>query len=290
MERNNNILYLTSTELENMKKIGSGTDGSVYLYNNDLLVKIYHKKQTYFTSRSSKNDDDIKIYDKSAKNFNNPYKDNLSYYSYNDEDIKLRPKEAIFKAIDRQKNIELTALPVGAVYLDGRFAGCLLKRQKGIQVHKLMGLPLNTRKKIYLNILKENAELLKNNIYHCDLSNSPFVEKQVILPDKSILTKGHSHVLVNPLTLKTNFIDLDGKSTVYTERENKKYTRQNAYELNILALEFLLKIDYEEYREDTTELYYELESSNISSAFKDKLVSHDMTMNDLEEMTLKLTK
>jgi hypothetical protein len=283
------IYNIKSEDLKYMKKIGSGTEGTVYLYKDDLLVKVYHKNNLFRATENNK-DADIKIYHKENNQQSNYYKEHINYYSYNNEDIKLLPKDAIIKAIDRQKNIELTTLPFGALYIDNKFAGCVLKRQRGIQVHKLICLPLNMRKKIYLNILKENLELIKNNIYHRDLSNSPFIYKQVILNNEIISTTGHSHILVNPFTLSTSFIDLEGKSTAYTERQNFHYEEDNIRELIILALEFLLKIDYEDYKEDTLEMYSELEKLNISSEYQDKLVSQNMTLEDLERFTLTLTK
>lgn len=287
------ILNLTSNELANLKEIGHGTDGSVYLYKNNLLIKLYHKRVKEIISDEKDDDKDIKIYKTGTIKPNNFYYNDINYYKYDqedDENIKILPKDGIKKAIERHDDIELTSLPIGIVYLDGHFAGCLLERQRGIQVHKLIGLPLNIRKKIYLNILKAEAELLKNNVYHIDLSNSPFAKKQILLPNGELITTGHSHVLVNPLTLDTHFIDLEGKSTIYTEKENKNFKNQSLSDLSILTLEFLLGIDWEDYKEDTEEIYREFEGKEIPFSLQEKLANQEASLEDFYELSRILKK
>lgn len=286
------ILYLNTKELEGLKKIGHGTDGNVYLYKDNLLIKLYHKRVKEITNDYS-NDEDIKIYDCKNKCVNNYYKDDLTYYQYDedgDENIKLLPKDAIKKAIERHDNIKLTSLPVGIVYLDERFAGCILEKKRGIQIHKLTGLPLTLKKKIYLNVLKAEAELLQNYIYHIDLSNSPYAKKMTILPNKEIITTGHSHVLVNPITLDTNFIDLDGKSTIYTEKENVKLRKLSLSSLSILTLEFLLKIDWEELKEEPQEIYSQLNEKQIPIDLQEKLINLDASLEEFHQLTKILKK
>lgn len=285
--RKDNILYLTTEDLLKLKKIGHGTEGSVYEYNKDLLIKIYHKSiQPNF--KDAENDEDVKIYKRGQVENNNFYDNDLNYYTYKNESIKLLPKEAIFKAIERQKGIELTTLPIGVVYLDGKFAGCVLVRHRGIQLHKLMGLPLNARKKLYLRVLKANAELLKHNIYHRDLANSPYSATNAKLPDNSVISYGHSHVLYNPLTNQMNLIDLEGKSTVYTERVEDKYLMQNAENLNALALEFLFKTDYEEHKDNLEELAPELEKYHLSSTTINKILSLELLPDEMESVVKSL--
>jgi hypothetical protein len=288
MESVNN-LYLTSEDLKKLKQIGHGTDGTVYQYNQDLLVKLYHERPKLNGNACLYEDHDIKIYNRNEKIADNYYKNFLNYYAYTDESIKLLPKEAIKKAIDKQKNISLTALPLGVVYVDGKFAGCVLKRHRGIEIHKLIGvMPLSIRKKLFLQILRANAELLKNNIYHHDLANSPYRKKNVTLGDGSTITCGHSHVLYNPLNHDVNIIDLDGISTVYTETFEDKYYTINATNLNILALEFLFKIDYEEHKEYLEEILPELGDYRMSLSDAEKLINLEATDEDLYKLTRKL--
>ena len=279
-------IFLTNNDLTKLKKIGQGTDGSVYLYQKNLLIKLYHNKVHKITNIS--NDEDIKIYQKDKIKPNNFYQNDLNYYTYSVSDkdqIKLIPKESIKKAIDRQEEIKLTSLPIGIVYLNNHFAGCVLQKQKGIAIHKLTGLPLHLRKKIYLNILKALYELFIHNIYHIDLSNSPFVKKEFILPNSKIINTGHSHVLVNPLSLKTHFIDLEGKSTIYTEIKSPELLRESLDHLNILTLEFLLQADYEEHKEYLEELDYDLKQKEIPTNFRDKLIANTMNLEDYYELT-----
>lgn len=283
-------LYLTTEDLAGLKKIGNGTDGTVYNYKNDLLIKLYHKNVTQIITES-KNDEDIKIYEKGAKLGSNFYKNDLIYYtSEKDEEVKLLPKDAIHKAIERRDNVELTSLPVGVVYLNGHFAGCVIKRQRGIQIHKLTGLPINVKKKIYLNVLKAHAELLRNNVYHIDLSNSPYVKKSVILPNETLISTGHSHILVNPFNLDCQLIDLEGKSTIYTEKKNDLFTRQSFSDLTILTLEFLLKLDWEDFEYLPNELEFELSKKGIPEILRDKLINQEMIYEDFTELTRILKK
>lgn len=280
-------LYLKTKDLSKLKEIGNGTDGKVYSYTKNTLIKLYHSKIKEIVSNYS-NDEDVKIYKTGQNEFkSNFYKGNLTYYQYDKktkENIKLLPKDAIKRAIERHDDVKLTSLPIGTVYLNGHFAGCILERKRGIQIHKLTGLPLSLRKKIYLNILKEEAELLKNNIYHLDLSNSPYVKKTFILPNDEIVTTGHSHILVNPITLGTNFIDLEGKSTVYTETKNDKLENQSLSELCILTLEFLLQIDWEELKEEPEAIYPEFEGKQVPFDLQEKIINQEVCLEDLHQL------
>lgn len=287
------ILYLKKEDLNELKEIGHGTDGKVYSYTKNTLIKLYHKRVNEIVSEYS-NDEDIKIYKTGQNKFsNNYYKDNLTYYQYDgdeNEGIKLLPKDAIRKAVERHDDIKLTSLPIGTVYLNERFAGCLLEKKRGIQIHKLTGLPLILRKKIYLNVLKAEAELLKNNIYHVDLANSPYVKKETILTNNEIITSGHSHILVNPITLGTNFIDLDGKSTIYTEKKNDRLKSQSLSNLTILTLEFLLQINWEELKEDPEEIYPEFEGKQVPLDLQEKIVNLEVSLEDLHQLVKVLKK
>ena len=157
-------------------------------------------------------------------------------------------------------------------------------------MHKLTGIPLSIRLKIFSNILKAEEELLNNYIYHIDLSNSPYAKKEIILPNGKTTITGHSHVLVNPITLKTNFIDLDGKSTIYTEKENNtlKYTSLN--DLTILALEFLLQLDYEEYKDDPERMYAPLRELITDYELVEKLIYQEESLDDLKTLVKALKK
>lgn len=298
MELVGNKLYLNSEELKHFKKIGQGTDGAVFKLNNDLLIKIYHLNLDYITKtipQQKNNDEDIKIYEKGKTKFQNDfYHNQLRYQAYDkeaNEVIKLIPKDAINKAIARQENITLTHLPVGKVYIDGHYAGCLLVRQQGIGIHYLMGLPLSKKGLILLNTLPAIEELLKNNIYHTDLANSPFAKKEVILPNTQIVRTGHSHILVNPLTFETKIIDLEGKSTTYTEKENEILRQQSLSNLTILMLEFLFRVRWiEEFLEYPELLEENLHETNLSNQMCYKIIDQNMEMEDFYTLTRSLKK
>ena len=288
----NKALLVSDKDLKELKKIGHGSDGTVYKYKKNQLIKLYHKNVENIVTQNQ-SDDDIKIYKKGENISNNYYANDLKYYSYDKEEneaIKLLPKEGIFKAIERRNDIKLTSLPTGVVYLNGHFAGCLLEKQHGIQIHKLTGMPLSIRTKIFENVLNAEEELLKNNIYHIDLSNSPYTKKEITLPNGQRTITGHSHILVNPITLNTSFIDLDGKSTIYTEKENDGLKEASLNGLTILALEFLLQLDYEEYKEDPERMYGPLKEIINDHELVDKLVYQEESLEDLKTLVKTLKK
>ncbi len=290
-----NTLYLKTTDLLTLKPIGQGTDGKVYKYKKDILIKLFHQAVFNITSHHHNLEEDMKIYQKNDKtNWKNSFYTGVLKYYVSDTpetSLLLHSEIALKKIIERQKDIKYTHLPIGSVYLNGYFAGCMLKKIHGIQIHKLIGLPLKYRKKIYLNILKCEAELLKNNIYHCDLSNSPYTDVLISLPDGHTITKGHSHIIVNPFNLQTHFIDLDGKSTIYTEQNNEKLKQKSLEELAKLTTEFLLKVNLDDYKEYPEEMIPELEEHQIYDCnLQQKIYEANMTLEELEQLCLTLKK
>ena len=121
------------------------------------------------------------------------------------------------------------------VYIDGKLAGCTLIPQKGIPIHKLIGiLPFKEKVIILLDVLKSVKELTDHYIYPIDLDNSPYTSK-ARYDNKPV---GHSHVLVTLVPLKTNIIDLminlDYKSyaNIYSKNDFnfwKVYPAKNYY-------------------------------------------------------------
>ncbi len=289
-------LFLKSEDLQTLKEIGSGTEGKVYQYTNQLLIKLYYNKIYNIDCKEFKNfktnASDTKIYQKGT-NFNNPYTENIIIYYQEEQNDKmiLYPLDGLQMAIQKNENIKWTTLPIGIVYIDNHFAGSLLQKQFGIQIHKLIGLPLNIRKKIYYHILRAEYELFNNYIYHCDLSNSPFVQKIVNINGEEQLVYGHSHVLVNPITLQTHFIDLDGKSTIYTTKEDQFFLQKSLVELTKLTIEFLLQIDWEEYKDNSEEMVFELEQKGINSPLiQQKIYECNMNIEELYELCRTLKK
>jgi len=250
-----NKLNLTSDEFSKIieKEIGHGTDGIVFKYNKDYLIKLYRTNFMKEPSELIKNAE-TKIYDKENKpKFKpEPIKRNLNfikseYYDNNLEVVKLAEESAIEEIVKKQKKVIKTELPKKLVYVDGRLVGVLIKKVKGIQVHKFTGAPFAYKKKIALAIIDAVKELLDNNIYHIDISNSPLTETSYVQGTKQNKSHGHSHVLLNPFTMKVNIIDLDGKSAIYTDYINKALEGDSITDLTYLIVEFLYGLDRSEY-------------------------------------------
>lgn len=282
-----NSIYLTETDVRNLlaKEIGHGTDGMVFKYDKDYLIKLYHSKLKFLDCKVT-DDSDIKIYtgNISKNNFYEP----ITYFD--EEDVKLRSNYSIDMIINRQSEVKRTHLPKAPVYIDNRFAGYLIKKISGIQIHKLSGMPLNYKKIIMQEVIESVAELLENYIYHVDLANSPTAQSLRVNSRGEIESVGHSHVLVNPFTLKTNIIDLDGKSTIYAERRREDYERKSMYGLCVLILEFLLNVDFKEYEENIDELFNSLEKMNISKEFIEPLGYCELNIEQAKDFVKSIGK
>lgn len=263
-----NPIYLTEADVRKMlpNEIGHGTDGMVFKYDKEYLIKIYHNRLKFIDNKIT-DDSDIKIYngDISRNRFCEP----ITYID--EEDVKLRSNYAIDTIINRQKQVKRTHLPKAPVYINERFAGYLIKKLNGIQIHKLSGMPLKYKKIILKEVIESVEELLENHIYHVDLANSPNAQSLRLNNRGEIENVGHSHVLVNPFNLKTHIIDLDGKSTIYTERKREDYERKSMYGLCILILEFLLNIDFKEYEENIDGIFNLLAEKEIYNKFIEPL-------------------
>lgn len=249
-----NRLDLTSDEFSKVieSEIGHGTDGVVFKYNKDYLIKLY---RTNFFKEPSEliKKAETKIYDKNNKPKFVPMKENISFYIKEDDGtMKLSQESAIEEIVKKQKKVIKTELPKKLVYVDGRLVGVLIKKVKGIQVHKLTGAPFAYKKKIALAIIDAVKELLDNNVYHVDLSNSPLTDTRYFQGTELNKSHGHSHVLLNPFTMKINIIDLDGKSAIYTDYVNEALEESSINDLTYLIVEFLYGLDRSEYDFDLT--------------------------------------
>lgn len=286
-------IHITSEDIKRKKYkvIGYGTDGIVLRYNKDYLLKIYRSKLKMIL------DPDILTYETKQyerQKFEKSQMESIIYYEHSktpDEDIRLHSKEALRRAIERQKKITRTKLPIGALYLDNQFSGSIIKASKGIQIHKLTGIPLHLRKRIMLDVLYALKELLDNYIYHIDLSNSPHAKSLYIDNNNKLCSAGHSHVLVNPFNLSTNIIDLDGKSTIYMERHNENYERASINGMITLLLEFLLQLDLND--QELQELDFDyldsiLKETSISNTHIKKIEDETISIEDMISLTKSL--
>ena len=287
-----NRLDLTSDEFSKIieSEIGHGTDGVVFKYNKDYLIKLYRTNFFKEPSELVKNAE-TKVYDKNNKPKFVPIKQNISFYIKEDKDImKLTEESSIDRIVEKQKRITKTELPKKLVYVDGRLVGVLLKKVKGIQVHKLTGAPFAYKKKVTLAIIDALKELLENNIYHVDISNSPYADTSYYQGDDYKKSHGHSHVLLNPFTMKVNIIDLDGKSAIYTDYINKDFEEATMLDLSTLVFEFLYGIDEKEYAYETTYIEEnpiireELERRGIEPEEAARIATHGFnSIEDIEE-------
>ena len=301
-------VFLTRQEVNGLrnytKEVGHGSDGRVFPYKNKYLIKLYRKSLTMDSmAELDKNgpfghDEDVKIYvmkknrsSREEKEFNQNrkgHKEFITYYRKDDEnpehDTKLAPSEAITAAIRRQKNIKRTKLPVASVYYNHKFIGCIVEKLHGIGIHKLMWLPMNMKIKIINSVIDDLDELIQNHVYHRDLSNSPYAGVGYIDENgKHVYETGHSHVLVNPVTLKTNIIDLDGKSTIYTERENESLKNDAIRELLVLVMEYLLLVNLVDYVPNDYEAEYPHLLKIMEESGYDKFDIEDFTRDVFAE-------
>lgn len=286
-------IYLGISDLDELSKyeLGHGTDGGVFRLDKNSLIKLYHMRMKHIENLSVVDDSDMKFFDKSKleiKKMEEP----ITYFRYSNEDIRIRSKEAIYEAIRRQEDIKRTHLPKNVVYVNGAFAGCVLKYIRGIQIHKLQSLPLSKRKQIMKEVLLSVKELMDHYIYHVDLSNSPYSKKAFVNNKGETELLGHSHVLVDPFTLKPNIIDLDGKSTIYREHYSEKDERDTMFNVSILLIEFLLRLDTDEYDIDDQycNLASTLEYMGIEKEFIDNLSTYSLSMNQAFDLVDSISK
>ena len=165
----NGDVNLTYDELNALldKEIGHGTDGRVISFDRNRLIKLYHKYVRYYKNKkqaiATEDDTDMKIYHKGDYKKVDDTFDMFRFYEKeeNGEFIRIRNGEAAIKsAQERQMKVTNTRLPQNSVYIDGKFAGCTLLTIRGIQIHKLIGLPFALKRKIMKKVLynvKERA-------------------------------------------------------------------------------------------------------------------------------------
>lgn len=276
-------IYLTKNEFENIKKnkIGEGSDACVYRVSKDILYKIYHEHRLapHLSNYDGIVDSEgVRIASQDAlKRYNKKASIEQPSIRYVDkEGVRLCSETAILKAIERQPYIENVDLPLAPIYLNGRFKGCVLKDQHGMQLHSFRFLPKNIKRQLCLNILKQVKELVENYIYPIDLCNNP---------DLKAVKKGHSNILLTK-KLETRLIDLDGKSALYREETTKNFLNATETSLCTLILEFFLGIDIPEELEEEDIYYLEntLKKLNIPIEFRNALASLDCSLEQMEEL------
>lgn len=288
-------LYLTKEEARDLilKNASYGTDGKVFKANNNYLIKLYHSKieklisKQHISMPTTDDDSDMKIYKPKSLPKTTKSIDELIYYYVEepeaDKPLRIRSAEAVRLASERQCRVTKTHLPKNAVYINGQFAGCILLAEHGLQIHSLTGMPLNYKKKIMKKVLENINELFDNCIYQIEMFNKPH-SKNAVLEHKDGHSEevGHSHVLVNPITLAPKIIDLDGKSTRYTTTPNEDFKKLSMEGVCMLIVEFLLAVDLDEYTE-ASDIAYIMEEIGVKAEYIDKMSHFDLSLEEAND-------
>ena len=275
-------VYLSRTDVLDLQKrlIGKGTDGCVYDVGHGYLYKIYHD-ESFFSDIKVRHpfldgfeDDDIKI---AQKGMYSSIKEFYPHFKYVDTNgVRIGGEEAIYLAIEKQKYIKKTQLPLAPIFVNSRFKGCVLKKHSyHCQLHSLTFLPGRYKAKIMLSILDSIEELLDNNIYHLDVSNYP--------DDKSKTT--HSNILVSMLGVP-QLIDVDGKSTFFLEHNSDTLLSHCLTGLNFLFLQFYYDLDVpDEMLDDDFWMFgQELEKRNVPDEYIDSLLYRECDISGMRKI------
>lgn len=278
----NNAINITKDDLKMLKKIGAGTDGTVYRAKNGYLYKIYHHniEQINHSQDIVRDEDGVIISKYRDTKTNNNYQEPINYVT--EDGTKLHGDSSIFKAQEKQKNIKNTNLPIAPIYINKRFVGCVLKEFKyAIGIHSYFHLISKKKQLILLNQLLHNIkELLDNHIYMFDLHNKP---------DDNTLH--HSNILVN-LTGKPMIIDIDGKSALYRSNYDASNYQQTITSILYLYIDLLYDIDLfelinncDDYFEDKIEnIEYNLYNKGINEEQIDKIIYGKSDLDDIKKL------
>lgn len=267
-------IEITKSDLEKLKIIGRGTEGTIYQCSNDELIKIYHshsdynqdKRQNIIVDESGVNITPIKKVQKTN------IKDQTIQY-FDTEGVRLAREDAIIKAIEAQKNIYLTKLPQKAVYLDGKIRGCSLYYHKhATNIYNVMHIPIyKWRLKIVKEILKEVKELADHNIYHIDLCQHPTKENK----NTNILLMRDFH---------PEIIDIDGHSAIYSETPSECYERSTTLSLSVLVIELLSREYITDFLRNPEDIdLHELVSGKIPEALIDDFLNEKLTLEKINK-------
>lgn len=236
---NDDSLYLSEEEFSKYSKrlIGEGKDAKVYAYSNEFLLKIYKECTSIISFEKFDTANGV---------------------------LKAYSPSIIREAIVRQKFIKNTSLPLAIVYVDGIFKGSLIRRHRcSFELHKVWGLLSHKKRCLVLRRLLNNVKELNDNfIYHFDLTNRP---DGVGSDDYS-----HSNILISR-GFDVNIIDLDGRSTIYTDKRDLSY--ESIVYSSLLSLIIELITDYDIPNDMTPEDKRFYERELLKHGFSDKIIS-----------------
>lgn len=261
---------LTEEDIKHFKKIGSGTDASVYKLTKDLYLKLYDVNKPVLEPSSSSEE-----YVKTIRplKFENTFK--FSTKGYDEEGVRLGYDQIIELAKQKQHDIMHTFLPLNPCYIDGSFKGCIVKGYPyNLPIDSFRGLPEKAKLKLIRKLLEKFKELINNNVYPVDLYN----KQNSSLP--------HNNIIVNAF-LDPKIIDLDGKSVAYTEVFNQRYYEEAVFGLTTLILEFLFDQDLVDYFNEMDEYtdYYKrfFQGKGVPGSLIDQMLSSNISIDSLED-------
>ena len=148
------MLSINNEDLKKMDKLGSGTFGVVYRYDDSLALKVYNPQvKTMFGS----------------------LKDNPQ--------LKRRKRALKIKRID--KKIEYSDLVKDLLYIDGVYSGIVIPYYNGTTLNHMMNAPLELKIDVSNQLVRNFKELTDHNIYPMDikLNNIMYVDGEVKLID-----------------------------------------------------------------------------------------------------------
>ena len=259
------------------KVIGEGTEGTCYKVGNKVY-KIYHNLYgTVGRNEHIKVDKEgVRIYKKrDYKDFHFKRGPVLSYQD--SEGVSLTVRDGLNRAMDKGLKIIQTRLPEKIITVDGRVKGCVYPYYKFTRgIYKSFRKTFKTRLKICKDLLIKVQELLDNNIYPVDLCNKNKTK---------IFNKNDNNVLLD-LKNKPIIIDLEGRSTLYTDYNNPSLKSKSYYSLTLLILEILTKeiltIPLEE--EAIDEVYSILYNFGLSDELIYNILNDDVSRDDIDQI------
>lgn len=264
-----NKIEISTPDLQKLKIIGQGSEGTIYEYSQNELLKIYHSYYDCMQmdiKNATFDEDGVNV--TPIKNFKNKSIHHNTIQYFDEEGVRLSRKESISRAIAAQKDIHLTRLPQSAVYVDGKLKGCsLYYHRHTTNIYTVMNIPLyRLRLKIIKKILEEVKELTSHHIYHIDLCQHPTLESK------------NTNILLTPF-LEPQIIDIDGHSAIYSATANEDYKRITEFSLGVLIIELLS-------REYITEFLANPEDEELCYTLSDRIPESLITDFLKEELTL----
>ncbi len=273
-------INLTKEELNAVKRkkcLGSGVDGSVYDIGNGLVYKLYHNMSDYIFIESKGKYDSHGVNITDIKELRNKgIRVNHKPINYVDsEGVTLSRETAIRKAIEKQKYVKYTTLPMNIIKVNGRLAGCVYRKYTSkFGIYASSYLPIKYKKMILRRLYIKLKELQDNYIYPVTLAQKndlfPFSNKEA-----NVLLCG-----MDPM-----IIDVDGISAYYSDNYSEVKYNISMGSYSKLLLEVLSGIDINESDslEDIDLIIEELIRNNIDKRIVDNYFSN----NRLEEKEIK---